>query len=311
MASRSYKFKLSDKFMDDLNKIIREYSYSRLIYNNENNLIIGYVTFEESIRMSTLYKFSDKIEWMSIKSNLIKKLDKNDFIHYHIKSRKKTQTELLLRKIDNLEEKFNEQNALIQQSNNFQKQNIQQQTIQQIQQTQINNFNINLNSYKDPSTDHMKNRDFMSFLDKSELNGISDFIEKMYFKNKNNFSLFIEDDKYNKICVFYNNKWITQKRDTVIDDIFKICSYKLNSWFEDVSGETIIEDDEEFPITIETLDEDQIEETKNKVDEKRDLLENGYFKEKDISNIRLLVVNNSSKVKRLSFKPIQQQLGNN
>ena len=86
MTNRSYKFKLSHEFIDDLKKIIRKYSYSRLIYNNDNK-IIGYITFEESMRISALKKISDKIEWEVETSNFIKNLDRKNFNHYEIKKR--------------------------------------------------------------------------------------------------------------------------------------------------------------------------------------------------------------------------------
>ena len=321
--SRSYEFRTSDKnFMEILNNIFLINPYSRLIYNNQTPIIIGYITFKENIREAGLNKFSSKIVWNPKSSKELKKLNLNDFNFKNLKNSRietiekkeeelrekelklkekeeklKEKEEELIKEKEKNEQKFEKFEEKIEEKfdekfEKFKKEIKNKKSSQNIQ------ININLNSFKDPSTDHMKNRDFLNFINAHGLNGLSNFVQRLYFQNRDNLSVFIDHDKYNQMYVYHNNNWLLTNRIKSINEIFDTCSNKLNTWCEDVTGETEIGDED---IHIDYIDEDDIEETRTRVDEKRNLLaENNKEKQNEI---KLLIVNNSSKVKNLTFKP--------
>lgn len=291
MSGRSYEFIFRKReLLNIINKITLDIPYNKLLYKYENNNVIGYITFEKSIRDSSLKKYSSDIKWVKTTSEFIKSLNKNEFNFSDIKPRKTKKNEEKNEIIEKLAELAKEVKEL-------KENNIQQQTIikNQTQNIQININNIN--SFKSPSTDHMNNDDFFNFINAHGLNGITRFIEKLYFKNKTNYSLYIENDRYNTMYVYHDNKWLLTNRNNSIGEIFNTCSHTINSWFEDVSGQIEIEQDDENPIVIDYIDEDEIEETENKVIEKRDLLDNPNISL--YNDVKLLIVNNSNKVKNL------------
>lgn len=288
---RSFEFKTKTKnFIEIINKISDKYPRTKLLYNDKNsNDIIGYITFEKTNTISVLQSFSQDITWKQTTSKFIKILDKSSFNFVELKKKKRklknSEIELLKERIDKLE------NMVI--KNDSEKiQNIQVNNTTKTTTNNINNININLNSYLDPSMDHIKNRDIFQFLNAHGLNGLLDLIEKFYYKNKDNYSLCIEHEKYNEMIVFNGKKWSLQNRDKTIDKILDTCSFKLNSWCEDVTGETVVEDG----IKVDLINEDEIEETRDKVNEKRNLLDDPNVTKDKRNDIKLLIYNNSKKI---------------
>ena len=103
-------------------------------------------------------------------------------------------------------------------------------------------------------------------------------------------------NKYNEIYVYDGNSWILEKRDKTIDKIYDTCSFKLYTWLDDVTGETEIGEG----IKVNLINEDDIEDTIELVNEKRNLLATSKDKKEEV---RMLITNKSNNMKN----PIKAQ----
>jgi len=278
--------------------------------------VVGYIILNNSTTLYHLLKINDCIKWKKTTANFIKGLCQKNILN-NPNSKKSSDEELkelqdeydnLKNDYNNLKNKYdnlkNEYDIYVKEVNNEKSVN----TIN-IHQNNIQNINITINSYKQPSIEHIKNREYKRFLDCYELNGITNLLEAIYFNPniKENHNMYIPHDRYSGIIVFENNSWVVKNKDQVVGEICHTCSNNIMGWYESVS------DQDQTDETIVYLSDEEKEKYKDITELKTDQLIDKSFVNKHKDSIINLIKSNkdlgkfNNKLFNLQLKQKQKQ----
>ena len=220
---------------DDLNKEYIKYGINEKIKVNPNESSIeskiGFMNPNESKRIH-FCKYCEKI--YSTNSNLCKHLKKckekkkTDEASHHMEELVKLLNEKIEKRDRQLEEKNKQIDELIKKAGiNIGTQNIQQNI----------NQNIKILAYDNTDLSHLKNKDYLKCLKRSNF-CIPHLIEKIHFnpEKPENHNIYISNLKNNYVMIYNGEKWMINDRDesiqNLIDDKESIIEQKLEEWIE-------------------------------------------------------------------------------